>query len=61
MVVKLYHLSKIQDSNWIKYYIFAILTPWKTDFIEMLTLSMRVEDLSASEMLENINEAYYYK
>jgi hypothetical protein len=54
IVFKLSQNSKIVNKNWLKYYIYAILTPWKTDFIEMLTISQKIEDVRPKDLiLEN--------
>ena len=50
------------NTNWLKFYIYSILTPWKTDFIEMLTISQKIEDYKLKNpILESQDEDYFYK
>jgi hypothetical protein len=44
LLVSISQNSKLEKANWSKYTAFALLMPWKTDFYEMLTLTLNVGD-----------------
>lgn len=44
LVLKISQNSLIQNSSMIKHLVCAVFMPWRTDFLEMLTLSIKIED-----------------